>query len=250
MSTLNLTGEQPVLRDVFRTTHWSMVLKAGLTGAGECETALSDLCKTYWYPLYAFIRRQGSSHHDAEDLTQQFFEHLLDKKILKHVDQQKGKFRSFLLASVKNFLSNDRDRKLTEKRGGKFSFISLDDEEAIEKRYLLEPSHNSTPERLFEQSWALTVIQTVMEQLKKEYITSGKGDFFEAGQQYLIGGEKAEGYASLAAKLNMREGAMKMAVLRMHRHFGYLLRAEIAQTVNDPTEIDEELRHLLVALNH
>jgi len=232
---------------VFVTTRWSVVLAAGLSAAAESERALSLLCRTYWYPLYAFVRRQGHSPEDAEDLTQDFFAHLLEKKMLGVVDQEKGRFRSFLLASLKNFLANDWDRQHAVKRGGSHAVISLDDETA-EDRYLREPFHDLTPEKLFEQTWALTVLETVLQQLRKEYTAAGKGHLFEALQDHLIGDESAS-YASAAAELVMKEGSVRMTVLRMRRHFGYLLRREIAHTVENSAELEEELRHLVVSMS-
>ncbi len=231
---------------VFVTTRWSMVLAAGRSSSVESEQALSQLCRTYWYPLYGFIRRQGHAPQDAEDLAQAFFAHLLEKKALHMVEPAKGKFRSFLLASLKNFLANDWDRKHAAKRGGQCCVISLDDDLA-EDRYLREPSHDSTPEKIFEQTWALTVLKTVLQQLRKEYDSAGKIQLFEALQEHLIG-ENDESYASAAVQLGMKEGAVRMVVLRMRRHFGYLLRSEIAQTIADPGELEEELRHLVASM--
>ena len=231
---------------VFVTTRWSVVLAAGGSSSADSEQALSHLCRTYWYPLYAFIRRQGRSPEDAEDLTQGFFGYLLEKKTLRGVEKDKGKFRSFLLASLKNFLANDWDRKHAAKRGGKQSIISLDDD-SPEDRYLREPSHDLTPEKMYEQTWALAVLETVLRQLREEYATDGKIQLFDALQEHLVG-ENAASYADAAARLCMKEGAVRMAMLRMRRHFSYLLRAEIAQTVAEPGELEEELRHLVASM--
>jgi len=163
------------------------------------------------------------------------------------VAQEKGKFRSFLLASLKNFLANDWDRRHAAKRGGHQAIFSLDDDTA-EDRYLRKPSHDATPEKLYEQNWALTILETVLQQLRKEYTAAGKGEIFEALQDHLIGDENAAAYAKAAAQLGMKEGTVRMAVLRMRRHFGYLLRSEIAHTVADPDELEEELQHLVASL--
>ena len=196
------------------------MLAAGLGASSESERALAQLYRAFWYPL-ALVRRQGHSPQDAEDLTQGFFAHLLEKKALGGVKQEKGKFRSFLLAALKNFLANDWDRQHAAKRGGPQAVFSLDDDTA-EDRYLREPSHDATPEKLFEQSWALTVLETVLQQLRKEYTASGKAHLFEALQEHLIGDEEAS-YASAAAELGMmtyRDGGVA------HRDGGVMHRDE------------------------
>jgi RNA polymerase sigma factor (sigma-70 family) len=232
----------------FVTTRWSQIVAAGLDSSAESERALAHLCRTYWYPLYAYIRRSGRSPHDAEDLTQGFFAHLLAKNVFQDVEKGRGKFRSFLLASLKNFLANAWDKQHSLKRGGKYTIVSFDDiDESAEDRYRREPSHDTTPERLFEQGWALTVIETVLRQLRREYVGESKVELFEALQERLIGAEDAESYAELAAKLGTPEGTLRMTVLRMRRHFGYLLRTEIAHTVENPAEIEDELRHLIAS---
>jgi RNA polymerase sigma factor (sigma-70 family) len=222
-------------------------LGAGAEGSADQEKALDKLCQTYWYPLYAFIRRRGYDTPDAQDLTQDFFAQLLKGDMLKKVDQERGKFRSFLLASLKNFLANDWDRNHALKRGGKVSIISWD-AQAAEDRYRDEPYHQLTPEKIFEQSWALAVIKTVLERLKEEYGSADKGQLFELIQPILTGDSSTESYVSIASQLGMTEGAVKMAVLRMRRHFAYLLRAEISQTVSDSRELEEEVRHLFTAV--
>lgn len=233
-------------RSDFRTTHWTVVLDAAHLDTSYRQTALAALCQTYWYPLYAFVRRQGRNPHEAEDLTQDFFARLIEKNGLASVRPENGRFRSFLLASLKNFLANDWDRNHTAKRGGQFAIVSWEDQSA-EDRYLREPSHNATPEKVFEQSWALTVIDTVLQQLRREYSDAGKAPIFEAMHSYLEG-DGADTYVEIAGKLNMTEGAVKMAVLRLREDFRRRLRAAIAQTVADAGEIEEELRHLFSCL--
>jgi len=194
------------------------------------------------------LREQaGHGPEDAEDLTQGFFANLLEKKALRGVEPDVVKFRSFLLALLKNFLANDWDRKHAAKRGGKHLIVSWDDESA-EDRYLLEPSHDATPEKLYDQSRALTVIDSASRQLRDEYAATGKAEMFEALQDQLIGAEDADSYAQLALRLGMKEGTVRIAVLRMRRHFKSLLRAEIAQTVADPADLEGELRHLVAAI--
>lgn len=233
----------------FRTTHWSVVLLcAGGKQSTTAEAALAKLCRTYWYPLYAFVRRRGYPPPDAEDLTQDFFAHLLEKKILRVVDQRKGKFRSFLLASVKNFLANDWNRKQTAKRGGQHSFVSWDVQVA-ENRYRQEPTHPSAPESIFEKNWALVLLEQVQSSLKQEYLQAGKPQLYESLQIYLSGDKAEASYAELGAKLKMTEGAVKMAALRLRGRYRELLRKEIANTVAGPEEVEEEIRHLLAALS-
>lgn len=230
----------------FRTTHWSVVLTAADSASPERQLALTTLCRSYWYPLYAFARRQGRNPQDAEDLTQGFFARLLEKGGLASVRPENGRFRCFLLASLKNFLANDWDRNNAAKRGGGHTILSLEDQGG-EERYLREPFHEATPEKLFDQSWALTVIESALEQLRKEYAEASKAQLFEAIHSYLEE-DGAQTYAEMAAQLNMTEGAVKMAVLRLRENFRHRLRTAIAQTVGDPGEIDEELRHLFACV--
>ena len=231
----------------FRTTHWSVVLAAAQGESAERHSAMATLCQSYWYPLYAFVRRQGRTAPEAEDLTQDFFARLLGKNGLATVRPEYGRFRSFLLASLKNFLANDWDRNHTAKRGGQCDIISWD-EAPGEQRYLLEPAEAATPDKLFEQTWALTVVETVLAQLKKEYAEAGKGPLFEAIESYLAEEDGPDTYAGLGEKLGMTEGAVKMAVLRLRQNFRHRLRSEIARTVAHPGEIDDELRHLFACL--
>src|SRR5262245_4649629 len=182
----------------FRTTHWSVVLASAHTDSAERQSALSVLCQSYWYPLYAFARRQGRNPQEAEDLTQEFFTRLLATHGLASVRPEHGRFRSFLLASMKNFLANDWDRSHALKRGGDCAFISWEDQSG-EERYSREPRHEATPEKLFEQSWALTVIESVLEKLRKEYADTGKGRVFEAMRSYLEN-DSADTYAEIATK--------------------------------------------------
>ena len=233
----------------FTTTRWSVVLAAANTTVPGGADALEKLCRTYWYPLYLYVRRRGHNPEAAQDLTQDFFEHLLEKKILQVVDARKGRFRSFLLASINNFLANEWDRGRTARRGGKHSIIFWHDQ-SCENCYLREPGHELTPERIFEQSWALKLLQTVMEQLKEEFVRAGREQLFEAIHACLSEDEGAGTYGEIAAKLNMTEGAVKMSVLRLRTRFRSLLRAEIAKTVPDPSEVEEELRHLFTCLSN
>ena len=229
----------------FLPTRWSMVLAAGRDTTGA-QPALAKLCETYWYPLYAFVRRQGHSAHDAQDLTQEFFARLLGKCWLEGVDRERGRFRSFLLAAMKHFLANEWDRAHALKRGGKAPLLHLDDVEA-EARYRLEPSDTRSPEHLFERRWALTLLDQVLTRLRKECADAGKLAQFDALKFSLMGEQVA--YAEVARELALPPGAVKVAVHRLRRRYRDLIRAEIAQTVESPSEIADELRHLFAALS-
>jgi len=227
----------------FANTHWSVVLLAGQSASPLCQEALENLCRSYWYPIYAFLRRQGYASADAKDLTQEFFAKFLQKNFLSAVNPARGKFRSFLLKALKHFLANEWDRVRAEKRGGKHAFISLD-EQTAEGRYQLEPSSTATPEALYENRWALAVLDGALRHLKSDYETAGKADQFEVLQVYLSS-EPAEGaYAGAAARLRMTSGAVAVAVHRLRQRYGELLRKEIGRTVSTPAEIAEEMRFL------
>lgn len=231
----------------FTTTHWSVVLEAGRTDSGRALVALERLCQDYWYPLYAFIRRRGHSREDAEDLTQSFFAFLMERKAIKSVDREKGRFRTFLLAALTNFLNNELDRRHAAKRGGRHEVVSWDEAEA-EDRYRLEPVDRLTPEKLFERRWAFTVVEQVLARLQQEYEESGRLGVFEALQPFLTGEVGPTTHAELAAALKSNEGAVKVALHRLRRRFGECLRRQIAETVAQPEEVEEEIRHLLAAL--
>jgi DNA-directed RNA polymerase specialized sigma24 family protein len=232
----------------FRTTDWSMVLSAQGGQSTRAEEALAKLCATYWYPLYAFVRRQGYSPHDAQDLAQSFFAFLLQKHILDFVDSRKGKFRSFLLSSLKNFLANDWDRKHAIKRGGRFSFISWD-EETAENLYLRATVVQISPDQEFERNWATVLLQRVQTALRNEYATGGKVALFDVLEPYVCGDTKELSYAELSVPLGMTEGALKMAAVRLRKRFREQLRAEIGNTVASEKEIEEEIGFLLAALS-
>lgn len=231
---------------VFATTHWSVVLAAGHGGSSAASEALEKLCRTYWYPLYAYVRRRGSDVHEAEDLTQEFFARLLDKNSLAGIKREGGKFRSFLLTALKHFLINEWQQRQTAKRGGGKPIISLDELDA-EKRYQFEPADSATPELLFERRWAATVLDQVMRRLRERYTADGQAELFEALQSCLTGAKQTLAYAKLAAKLSTTESAVKMAVHRLRKRYGECLRAEIALTVNSPAEVEEEIRCLIAA---
>jgi RNA polymerase sigma factor (sigma-70 family) len=228
----------------FVTTRWTIVLTAGRTDTAQAQAALEKLCQTYWYPLYAYVRRQGHSPEDAQDLTQEFFARLIAKNYLGDVDRSKGKFRSFLLASLKHFLANEWDKSRAQKRGGGQTIVSLD----AETRYRLEPADVVSADKVFERRWALTLLDEVLKRLRDEYAADGKTKLFEQLKETLTG-ERTIPYAKLGDRLGMTEGAVKMAVHRLRQRYRETLRAEIAETVSGPEEVEEELRHLHAALS-
>ena len=235
-------------RRVFATTHWSVVLAAGQGDSEPAHRALETLCRGYWYPIYVYVRRKGHDPDEAQDLTQEFFAQLIAKEHLRLADQQKGKFRTFLLAMLDYFLAREWSRAHRQKRGGQFIFISLD-EETPEERYRLEPADNDTPEKRFVRQWALAVLEQAMNALERECAVNGKGNLFWETKELLSGERDAAAYAQIARRLNMAEGATRMAVLRLRRRYAELLRKEIAQTVSEPEEVDQEMRYLLSAVS-
>ena len=233
---------------VFNTTHWSVVLKAGDSRVDGSEAALETLCVTYWYPIYAFVRRKGHSPHDAQDLTQDFFARILDKKYFKLAAQERGKFRSFLLKSLSYFLINDWVRGQAKKRGGGQVLLSLDHESA-ERNFQQEPAVELPPESLYDKTWALALLERAMEKSGADYAAAGKGELFGQLKCFLLNEGSAEAYREVALSMNMEEGAVRVAAHRLRQRFRETVRAEIAQTVATPAEIDEELRCLISALS-
>ena len=241
-------GRPPPGAARFATTHWSVVVAARDGDACGVRAALAALCQTYWYPLYAFIRRRGYTWDQAQDLTQEFFARLLEKDGLRLVDQAKGRFRSFLMAACRNFLANEHDRAQSQKRGGGRVFVPID-AQAAESRFALEPAHNLTPEKSFERRWALALLGEVLGRLRAEFGHASQGGLFDRLKVFLLKQEAAEGgYAGAAQEVGMTPGAVKAAVHRLRRRYRELLREEIARTLADPSEVDEEIRHLFRAL--
>lgn len=231
----------------FATTHWSVVLDASRPAGSQYADAMSNLCRTYWYPLYAYLRRQGCDRYEAEEYTQAFFTRLLEKSDLKLADPDRGRFRSFLLASLKHFVANERKREKTLKRGGDRKIFTLDFSDA-DRRYSLAPIEKMSPEKLFERSWALTVLRNATDKLEAESAAADKGRIFDSLKVYLTAEKDAIPYREAAEELQMTEGAVKVAVHRLRRKYRELLQDEIAQTVEKPDDIKDEIHNLFIAL--
>jgi RNA polymerase sigma-70 factor (ECF subfamily) len=228
----------------FATTHWSVVLAAGHDSSPGAQEALEKLCSAYRYPLYAYVRRQGHSPDDAQDLTQAFFARLLEKKSLRHAQKERGRFRTFLLTSLKHFLIHEWERTQSAKRGGGSIHLSWD-QTTSEERYLLEPVSDLTPDKVFDQRWALTLFQDALSRLRHESATAGKSDRFEQLKAFLTD-EPAEGaYQKVAERLGMSPDSVAVSVHRLRQRYGELVREGIAQTVASPAEVQEELRYLI-----
>jgi RNA polymerase sigma factor (sigma-70 family) len=238
----------------FATTRWSRVLQARDQPAPEAREALADLCRAYWYPLYALIRRRSHDSHEAQDLTQGFFARLLEKDFLADVDPAHGRFRAFLLAAIKHYLANESDRARAAKRGGDRRIISFDrrefDWDSGESRFLLEPSHELTPERLFERQWALALLDRVLSRLRDEYAAADKRTRFEVLQPFLSLDRHLANYADAAERLNMTDASARVAAHRLRKRYRALLRDEIAHTVATPDDVDDELLYLFDVLSN
>jgi RNA polymerase sigma factor (sigma-70 family) len=229
----------------FPTTRWTLLVAAADPGRKETHSALVSLCESYWYPLYAYLRRCGYPADQAQDLTQQFFVRLLEGRYISRADREKGRFRSFILTSLKFFVADERDRDRAQKRGGG-AVLPLEFSSG-EQRYQREPAHDETPERIFERRWALAVLDRVVETLRNEFVLHGRPEHFERLKVFLLG-QSDTPYAELAREMNTSEGALKVAVHRLRKRYRELFRQEIADTVTDPAEIDSELRFLAAAL--
>jgi RNA polymerase sigma factor (sigma-70 family) len=232
-------------RSEFPTTRWTLVVAAGDPQRKEARSALVSLCENYWYPLYAFLRRRGYPADQAQDLTQEFFIRVLEGRYLDRADPEKGRFRSFILTSLKFFVADEEDRQRAHKRGGgavlSLEFLSGED------RYQREPAHDETPEWIFERRWALSVLDRVVERLRNEFVQHGRPEHFERLKVFLLGQSDAP-YAALAGEMNTSEGALKVAIHRLRKRYRELFRQEIADTVADPAEVESELRFLAAVL--
>jgi RNA polymerase sigma factor (sigma-70 family) len=237
----------PESSPVFTTTHWSIVLKAGRRESQQADEALEKLCRAYWYPIYIFLRRSDWTAHDAEDLTQAFFERVLEKDYLQAVDRTKGKFRSFLIAMLRHFIANHRRDARAQKRGGRVSFISFEGE-SLDEQHLRSEFADASAEQSFERQWATTLLEQVVTRLREEYRSPNKAALFDELKIFLTGDKHSESYGEMAVRLKTTEAALKMAVGRMRRRYGELLRAEIESTVSTREEADDEMRALFAAL--
>ncbi len=244
------TPEAPSAVDqpLFATTHWSVVLAAANQETPGTAAALEQLCRTYWYPMYAYVRHRGHKPEDSKDLTQEFFYQLLRRHFLAQVDPQKGKFRSFLLAAINHFLANEWDRARTVKRGGQITFMSLD-ENLAEQRYAGEQEAGRSPEQLFERAWALALLERVLGRLREEAVRTERATHFAELQIFLTGEKTPASYAALAAMLGTNESALRKEVQRLRQRYGELLREEIGRTVANTVEVEDELCHLFTVLS-
>jgi DNA-directed RNA polymerase specialized sigma24 family protein len=232
----------------FTTTHWSLIVNAQDTASPLAAAALEKLCRSYWYPLYVYVRRQGEDEESAKDLTQAFFARLLEKHYLAQVERAKGKFRSFLLVALKHFLADEWDKARAQKRGGGQQLVSLDDSTS-EERYRLEPVEAMDAEKLFERRWALTLLEQARTRLKDEYLESGKATLYEHLKAFESGDKDAPSYAHVAAEFGLTESAVKSAVFRLRQRYRELVREEVAHTVDSPEEVDGEIRHLISVIS-
>ena len=232
----------------FTSTHWSVVLAAGDSASPGAQAALEHLCRVYWFPLYAFVRRLGHGPQDAQDLTQGFFAYLLERRLVARAKPQAGRFRSYLLASLKHFLAHEHERATALKRGGGALVLSFDQFDP-EERYALEPADTATPDLIFDRRWALQQIENALSRLRAEYVSSGRGPIFDLLKDYVWGDKNALTLGEIATQLDLTEEAVKKSVQRLRQRFRDSLRVEVAQTVATPDQIDDELRHLRTALS-
>jgi RNA polymerase sigma factor (sigma-70 family) len=241
-------GPKRAAGDPFDTTHWSIVLAAGLKPSSEARAALSVLCETYWFPVYAYVRRRVPHIADAQDLTQEFFAHLLDGNRIAAADPTRGRFRAFLLTALKNFLSSEWQKMKLQKRGGGRPILSLDFPSG-EVRFAAQPADEATPDQLFEREWVITLLEHVVRRLSDQYVADGKAEQFELLKGCITADEPRFPYATAAKALGISENAVQVAAHRLRKQYRTLLRGEIAQTVDDPREIDDEIRRLIATLS-
>jgi RNA polymerase sigma factor (sigma-70 family) len=232
----------------FPTTRWSLILSSTAETGTQAQDALAELCRTYWYPVYSFIRARTSSADDAQDLTQEFFLHFLNKGLLRSANPAAGRFRSYLAASLKHFLADQADRRNAQKRGGAAIMLSIDLAQA-EQRYARDLEYRETPDRVFDRQWAVTIVTQACDQLRDLLVREGRELWFDRLQNFLPGGSEPSSYATVARELGMTEAATKVAIHRLRQRYRDLLRANVSHTVADPTEVDDEIRFLLNSLS-
>jgi RNA polymerase sigma factor (sigma-70 family) len=237
-----------VAQPLFATTHWSVVLAAADADSPRAKGALERLCRTYWYPLYAYVRRRGYSHEDAQDLTQGFLVQLLERHSFARADASKGRFRSFLLGGLNYFLSDERDRASAQKRGGGQPTLSFIDAQAADERYRLEPVDERSPDKLFERRWAVALLDQVLARLEQEFREAGKAELFQRLRGFLVAGTGEESYAEVGAQLGLSGEAVRKTLQRMRHRYYELFREEVAHTVAGPAEVEEELRYLYAVI--
>jgi RNA polymerase sigma-70 factor (ECF subfamily) len=244
---LSSTESARVPQQWFVTTHWTVVLSARARNSAASEQALETLCRNYWYPLYAYVRRQGHNPHDAQDLTQEFFSRLLHADYLKSVAREKGRFRTFLLVALKRFLANEWDRARAQKRGGGQVHVALDTSEA-ETRYQVEPVAELSADRIYDRRWALTLLEQTMTRLRRDFASSGRTGEFDRLKIFLTAEKGSIDYSAMARELGQSEGTLRVNIHRLRRRFRELFREGIAHTVSGPEELEAEVRHLMSAL--
>jgi RNA polymerase sigma-70 factor (ECF subfamily) len=232
----------------FMSTNWGVVSEASGPDSAQARQALAQLCQNYWYPLYAYVRRHGHSPHDAQDLTQAFFQRLLEKNFVSIADRNRGRFRSFLISVFEHFLAKEWRKERAIKRGGGALTIRLKEEDGGEDRYRAEGANNLTPEKLYNRGWAMTLLNRALDVLRHELTDAGKGDLFEELEGCLVGDKPDETYGQIAQRLGMTEAAVKTSVCRLRRRYGEILREQVSQTVTDLAEVESELKYLANAL--
>ena len=248
MTSESSSGQTSAPVDIFATTHWTVVLAAGRPRSPQAARALEELCRTYWYPLYAYVRRRGHSKEDAEDLTQAFFVRLLENNSFASLDSERGKFRAFLLASLKHSLANERDKAQAQKRGGGAANLSLDWQTA-DTKFQVADAQEPSPDKAFDREWALALLAKVIERMQRECAADGKTNLFEHLKRCLTAGQAESAQREIARSLGLEEGAVRVAVHRLRKRYRQLLRDEIANTLADAALVDEEMRALFDAFS-
>jgi RNA polymerase sigma-70 factor (ECF subfamily) len=246
MIKMTAEGSSDTSRDIFATTHWTVVLAAGKRHTAQADRALEELCRTYWFPLYAYVRRRGLSREDAEDVTQAFFARFLAKNYLAGLSAERGRFRAFLLASLKHFLANEWDKARTQKRGSGEIHLSLDWQTA-DTKFQVAATNEPSPDQAYDREWALALLAKVIDRLQAECAAEGKTKLFTQLKVFLTVGKDESAQADIAKSLGMEEGAVRVAIHRLRKRYRQLLRDEIANTLSDPAMVDEEMRALFGA---